>query len=183
VINPEKIPGAGRFVYCFNHLSLFDIPVFMDLLHFPVTVLAKEELFRIPFFGYSARIADIIPLKRQQHREAVQTVNETAETLRRTGIPLVIFPEGTRSKTGLLGHFKKGPFHLARAAGYKIVPAAISGTFEIKPKTSWRIRGGDVLVKFGDVIDPETEASTETIRDQTRDAIERLSRELAAEKK
>jgi len=85
----------------------------------------------------------------RQHRQAAFGAYDEAAAAIQAGISAVVFPEGTRSRTGELLPFKKGPFVLAIAAGVPLVPAYCAGTFTLLPKGSWRITPHPIALLFG----------------------------------
>jgi 1-acyl-sn-glycerol-3-phosphate acyltransferase len=84
---------------------------------------------------------------------AVQSLKQAGRRLKEEGSTAVVFPEGTRSLTGDLQRFKKGPFIMAIEAGVPIVPAVVDGTFQILPKRGFRLRPQPVTVRFGEPVD------------------------------
>ena len=139
----EHLAGLGPVIYMGNHQSNFDILALFAGLPGQFRWIAKEELFRIPLFGYSMKRCGYIPLNREDRRKALQSMRAAAERIA-AGTSVVIFPEGTRTEDGSLLPFKKGGFTLARQAGVPIVPLAITGSHEINPKGSMRICGGHI---------------------------------------
>ena len=112
----------------------------------------------------------------RQNRQAAFGAYDEAAAAIRSGISAVVFPEGTRSRTGNLQPFKKGPFVLAIAARGPLVPVYCAGTFTLLPKGRWRLRTHPVALRFGRPIDTtgmEYE-SREQLMEQTRRAIEQL---------
>jgi 1-acyl-sn-glycerol-3-phosphate acyltransferase len=135
-------------VYMSNHQSAFDIFVLLATLPLDFKFIMKEELMKIPLFGFASRRAGYIGIVRDDPRKAVKSMARAAERIRR-GASVLVFPEGTRSENGSLQPFKKGGFHLALKAGADIVPVAISGTWKIMRKGSLRINPGEVRVVIG----------------------------------
>ena len=143
----EHLPAQGPVVYMSNHQGNFDIPVLFASLPVQFRWLAKAELFRIPLFGLTMRIAGYIPVERQDRRLAIQSMNLAAQQVA-AGTSIMIFPEGTRSPDGALLPFKKGGFVLALQAQAPIVPIAIDGSAALMIKSSWRIRSGEVRLRI-----------------------------------
>ncbi len=134
------------YVLVANHASLTDI-LCLFLLNHHFKWLAKKSLFQIPFFGWAMRVMRYIPLERGQYGSIRQSYGEALEWLRKN-VSVVIFPEGTRSRTGEMGHFKAGAFRLALESGRPIVPIVLTGTQEVlskgnvgfgKPGSAWMI--------------------------------------------
>jgi 1-acyl-sn-glycerol-3-phosphate acyltransferase len=123
----ENIVLGEPFVVMSNHQSHYDIPVLYQSLRIPLRMVAKKEIFRIPFMAGAMRAAGFVEIDRKDPASAIRAL-KLAHTQLGDAVSLWIAPEGTRSKTGHLGHFKKGGFHLARDAGLRILPVAIDGT-------------------------------------------------------
>jgi 1-acyl-sn-glycerol-3-phosphate acyltransferase len=130
-----------------NHQSNFDILALFAGLPVQFRWLAKEELFRIPLFGWAMRRCGYIPIDRSNRKKALQGMEEAVQRIHE-GASVVIFPEGTRSPDATLLPFKKGGFILALQAQVPVVPIAISGSNAIMPKHSRWIRGGAIRVDF-----------------------------------
>jgi 1-acyl-sn-glycerol-3-phosphate acyltransferase len=143
----EHLPVQGPVVYMSNHQGNFDVPVLFAGLPVQFRWLAKAELFRIPLFGLTMRIAGYIPVERQDRRLAIQSMNLAAGRVA-AGTSIMIFPEGTRSPDGTLLPFKKGGFVLALQAQAPIVPIVIDGSAALMIKSSWRIRSGEVRLRI-----------------------------------
>lgn len=178
VTGAERIGRAGGFVCMSNHQSNFDIPVLLGHLPVPFRWLAKAELFKIPVFGRAMRGAGYIPIERADRAAAIASLGQAGEVVRR-GVPVVIFPEGTRSPDGTLMAFKKGGFVLAVQAGVPIVPVAIQGTFAIMPKNRLLIRPRPVTLAIGEPVAVAGYGlhTKEALMDEVRGA---LQRQLAA---
>jgi 1-acyl-sn-glycerol-3-phosphate acyltransferase len=130
-----------------NHQSNFDIPVLLAYLKVQFRWLAKEELFKIPFFGYAMQRVGYISINRSDRRSAFLSLKRAAQIIR-GGVSVLIFPEGTRSLDDQIRPFKKGGFILALDAGVPIVPVVIRGTRSIMPKERLRIRPGQVSLEI-----------------------------------
>ncbi|MDP3562716.1 MAG: lysophospholipid acyltransferase family protein [Legionellaceae bacterium] len=135
VVNPHHVaPKAGQptIVMC-NHSSLYDIP--LSLLAFPkhsIRMLAKKELSKLPIMGSGMVAAEFPFIDRENRRQAIKDL-EAVTALLKTGIVMWIAPEGTRSKDGKLGAFKKGGFITAIKTGATIIPIGIRGANNILP--------------------------------------------------
>ncbi len=150
---PDTIDAAGNYVLLANHQSMFDIPALLTTVPGPVRMLAKRSLFRIPFFGWGLRSAGFVPVDREDGSKARQAFAAASAHLA-AGTSILLFPEGTRSRTGRLGELQRGGFLLAIRHGLRIVPVGLRGTRQIQPRGRWDIRPGPVEVRFGDPIDP-----------------------------
>jgi 1-acyl-sn-glycerol-3-phosphate acyltransferase len=152
----ERVPQDRSLVYMSNHQSHMDIPVlYASMPTRTVRMVAKSELFRIPFWNRVLRLAGFIEIDRGDREKAIASLDRAAEALGQ-GVSIYIAPEGSRSKTGRLGPLKKGGFHLARDANAPIVPVAISGTLELLPPGGTSMAyDRPVRVVFGDPIEVE----------------------------
>src|SRR3954463_11098285 len=135
-----KLPPDPRrpFVVVSNHESFADI-LLISHLPWEMKWLSKAELFRIPIMGWMMWLVGDIPVKRGFGPSAVEAMERCREALRRR-VSVMIFPEGTRSRTAELLPFKDGAFRLAIEAGVPILPLAVSGTRNALPKHDWRFR-------------------------------------------
>lgn len=124
------------FVVVSNHESFADI-LLISHLPWEMKWLSKAELFRIPVMGWMMWLAGDIPIKRGFGPSAVEAMERCREVLARR-VSVMIFPEGTRSKTSEMLPFKDGAFRLAVEAGVPILPLAVSGTGTALPKHGWR---------------------------------------------
>jgi 1-acyl-sn-glycerol-3-phosphate acyltransferase len=132
VVGREKLPWHSAAVITANHLSILDILVLYGLFR-PFKWVAKGELFRVPFVGWNMRLADYVPIWRGD-RESVRTMMARCRAHLDRGVPVLIFPEGTRSLDGEMLPFKEGAFRLACDAGCPVFPVAVSGTGDAIPK-------------------------------------------------
>ena len=144
----DNIPRDQPVIYASNHSSMFDIWALFATLPDSVRFVAKKELFRIPLLGPAMRAAGHIPIDREARKKAFEAYNEAARTIKR-GVTPVVFPEGTRSRTGELLPFKNAPFGLAIAAQVPVVPIYVHHTFEILPKGAWRLRPRPIRLLIG----------------------------------
>jgi 1-acyl-sn-glycerol-3-phosphate acyltransferase len=168
----ENVDPSGPYVVMSNHQSVFDIVALVGTLPVSFRFVAKHELTRIPFFGWGLLAGGHVVIDRRDHDRAVSSLKRAAERVR-TGTSVIVFPEGTRSKTGDLRAFKSGGFHLAIQAGVPILPIAISGSRRIAPRGSLRAESGRMLVRFGKPIptDRLTADDSEQLKAQVRQAI------------
>ncbi|HEX9200801.1 MAG TPA: lysophospholipid acyltransferase family protein [Acidobacteriaceae bacterium] len=167
----ENVPAGVSCIFLSNHVSNLDPPVLFPVLPGMSSVLLKKELMRIPLLGTAMRMAKFVPVERGNVRESAQkSVAAAAEALR-SGLHILIFAEGTRSKDGRLAAFKRGPFYLAKETGAPIVPIAISGTERMMRKHSAAIVPGVARVEFLEAIEPEKFGSREELMQAVRGAM------------
>jgi 1-acyl-sn-glycerol-3-phosphate acyltransferase len=135
VINPYSVePKSGKatIIMC-NHSSLYDIPIsFKAFPNHSIRMLAKKELSKIPIMGKGMAAAEFPFVDRKNKHQARKDLDKVRALLE-SGIVMWIAPEGTRSKDGKLGVFKKGAFITAISAKATIIPIGIRGAFNILP--------------------------------------------------
>ena len=167
-------PKSGPYLYLMNHESLFDhFAIGRHIKHY-VTAIAKYEQFKYPLWGHVAKYYGIEPIDRSNTKKAIKSLKKVEMEIMTNKLSFLIAPEGTRSKDGSLGEFKKGAFHLAKNTGASIVPVIINGAYEAKNKKDWRLRPGTIDVYFSDSISAHIykDMSVEELRDYVRGIIE-----------
>ena len=147
----EKLKRKKPYLLLFNHSSIIDIFILPSITYKQVTALAASYQFKLPIWGTIIKRYGIIPVERKNRNEAIKSV-KIAEDKIKKGISVFISPEGTRTTSGELNSFKKGPFYLAKAANADILVVVFKGAFSAKRKTDWRIKPGKVNVIVGDFI-------------------------------
>ncbi|BDG07756.1 lysophospholipid acyltransferase family protein [Anaeromyxobacter paludicola] len=143
----------GPAVYASNHESALDVFALLVSIPRDLRFVAKRELFRIPVFGWYLRLAGFVEVDRRDRTQALSSLGAAAGRLR-GGTSLVVFPEGTRSRDGRVGPFKRGPFVLAQQASVPVVPVALIGAGAVTPKARIEVHPGTILVVTGEPVDP-----------------------------
>jgi len=152
-VGRENIPDRPC-IFVPNHVSNLDPPLMVPLIPGEPSIMLKAELLKIPVIGKAWQMAKYVPVDRDAGRDAgVRSIRYAAEVIR-GGLSMLIFAEGTRSRTGRLQAFKAGPFHLAQSTGAPIVPVAISGTETMMRKGSAKVYPGVARVQFLPAVDP-----------------------------
>ena len=160
----ENFARGQPYVVMSNHRSLLDIPALFLAVPGSMRMVLKEELTRVPIWGRALVASGFVPINRKDRARAITQLEQAKEQLSR-GVRIWIAPEGTRSRTGELGAFKKGGFHLARQLGMPIMPAWISGTEQIIPPDSFIVNSDKTAhVRFGAPI-PTDGTSADNIAD------------------
>jgi 1-acyl-sn-glycerol-3-phosphate acyltransferase len=137
----EHLAQGGPFIFTPNHQSHLDILVLLGFLPGRTRFAAKQELWKHPVVGRVLDTLGMVPIDRDRPERAIDALNRAAAE----HPSLVIFPEGTRSRTGDLMPFRKGAFVLAIASGLPVVPVICRGTRRLMP------RGSRLTVVPGDV--------------------------------
>lgn len=147
----NKIPENEAVIYTPNHAGAFDIPaIVLSAPNSPI-FMAKKELGQIPFLKSWMDAVDCVFVDRKNKTSAHSSLQNAIEAVA-DGRSLVIFPEGTRSKTGELGEFRGGAMKIAMETGAKIVPVLIEGT-RARLEETGNITAGTVYVTYLDPID------------------------------
>ncbi len=168
----ERVPRGGPVVYASNHSSMFDIWALAATLPGSVRFVGKQELAGIPLLGPAMVRAGHIMIDRPHPRRALEAYERAAAVIR-SGVSAIVFPEGTRSRTGELLPFKNAPFGLAIAAQVPVVPLYVHNTFEILPKGGIRLRPRAIRILVGEPIPTAgmTGDQRQALRDRVHAAI------------
>jgi len=161
-------------IFCANHLSNFDIVALYIAINRPIYFIAKKELGKIPFLGWYMKLSGMIFIDRSNREKAMQSMREAGKSIKK-GRNIITFPEGTRSKNGKIGNFKKGSFIIAKESEIPIIPTAIINSNNINPNNSFLLKKGTIQVVFGQVINNVNEFdSPEKLSIFTKEKIEEL---------
>lgn len=172
VSGQDEVPREGGFILATNHASNADPLVIGAASPKPLHFMAKDELFKNPFFAAVLLAVNAFPVRRGKGdihamREAMRRV--------RAGGGLLIFPEGGRSEDGRIGKGHEGIGFLAQKLNVPVVPAYISGTDKALPKGSTHLTPSRVTVRFGRKILVERRMPYQAVADRIMDEIRRLS--------
>ena len=180
----EGTPPEGPrrpYVVVSNHESYADIFL---MCHFPWEMkwLSKLTIFKIPVMGWMMRMALDVPVRRGQRESALAALAECRDRLARR-VSVMIFPEGTRSRTDELLPFKDGAFHLAIQSRVPILPIALAGTRSCMAKGSFAFRHAHAKARVLAPIatDGLTLDDLPALRDRTRAMIDAARRALQRE--
>ena len=162
---------ARHYIFLCNHVSNLDPPVVFPLLPGRASAFIKRSLMKIPVLGYGMRLGNFIPVDREGRQEsAIESVQAAAKVLA-SGVHVLSFVEGTRSRDGRLQPFKKGPFFLAMETGATVIPVSIHGTETMMKKGSIRIFPGAAHVRFHAPLEPRSFATREDLLEAVRASI------------
>jgi len=174
----EKLAKQTKYIIVANHSGVHDILVLCKLLPVRFSWVSKEKNFRIPFIGWHLRRTGCISIDESNRREGYDLLQAAAEALSRD-IPIVFFPEGTRSKDGTLRPFQSGAFRLAERSLAPIVPITIEGSWTIiSPRTLLAVRGVKLYVRIGEAIEPLPDQTASELKNKTFAVIEKNLVEL-----
>jgi len=148
----EHTRACNPCVFIVNHQSMIDVWTMLSIVPPNTRFVAKQELFRIPIFGWALTATGCVSIDRGNRTKAIRSLRVAAQRIH-DGRSVVLYPEGSRSRDGRLGPFKKGAFHLAVQAAVPVVPVAITGGFEVAPTGSLRVTPGPVEVFVDPPID------------------------------
>ncbi len=137
----ENLDPEGAYVFAANHLSMFDIFAFLGRIPFDFRFVAKATLFHWPFLGWHLKRAGYIRVDRRRPRQTLRAFRAAGRQVR-SGVSMVIFPEGMRTWGKGVAPFKRGSFLLARKTGASIVPVTIVGSHRRLPRGSVLIQPG-----------------------------------------
>lgn len=177
--NLGKHPVA---VYASNHTSYMDVPVIFAVLPFQFRILARKQLWPIAFIGWYLERSGQIPIDTNNTHATLSSLGVGVKALR-SGMPLVLFPEGGRTPDGELRPFLSGAAYMAIRAQVPLVPIALSGVYDLLPMHTHHLYPGDVTLAVGEPIKTKgmTVRQAEALTAQLRDAIESLRQPHSAD--
>lgn len=143
---PIELETGRSYILMSNHQSYYDIPLLYMTIpdKANLRMIAKKELFRIPLWGRGLKTAEFISIDRSDHEKSMESMEATKEKMK-SGIMIYVAPEGTRSRDGKLGEFKKGGFLLAIQTESIIIPIGLRGTEGAMPPDTWDFSLGQKL--------------------------------------
>ncbi len=175
VTGMEKVFGSRPRVYAVTHASALDIPILYVNLPFQFRIIFKSELLSYPFVGWHLKRSGQVCINQQNPAASIGAIKSALKSLK-SGMPLVIFPEGGRSPNGEILPFLPGAFFLAIKAQADIVPIALLGTFDLLPMNTYHIKSRPLEMRVGEPI-PTTGSTlrdTEAVSAKVKVAIENL---------
>jgi 1-acyl-sn-glycerol-3-phosphate acyltransferase len=175
--NLNKHPVA---VYAANHTSYMDTPVIFSTLPFQFRILAKKELWTMPFIGWHLNRSGQIPVDTVSSNSTVSSLGAAVRALR-AGMPLFVFPEGARTPDGTTQPFLAGAAFLAIRAQVPLVPIALSGVYDLLPMHTRHFYPGEIMMTIGEPISTAgmTLRQVEDLNTHLRETIEKLRKESA----
>jgi len=191
ILSPVKVTGMDRIadkdrdrdkmgrskprVYAVTHASAFDIPILYVNLPFQFRIIFKSELLAYPFIGWHLKRSGQVCINQQNPAASIGSIKSALRSLR-SGMPLVIFPEGGRTRDGEIQPFLPGAFFLAIKAQADIVPIALIGTFDLLPMNTYHIKCQPLEMRVGEIISTTglTVRDTEDVSAKVKSSIEAL---------
>ncbi|MDP2424768.1 MAG: lysophospholipid acyltransferase family protein [Candidatus Izemoplasmatales bacterium] len=177
----ENIPTHNKFVVFANHSEYTDPIYMLDIFRKkPLTFISKESLFKPPLVRHVLTFIGCVPISRKADRTAMQAIINGIKVVE-SGMPMAIFPEGTRSHGNQLNDFKPGAFKLATRPEATIVPICLYGLHQAKPK--FRLKRAIVKISILSPIEPEsyknmdTNAISELVQSQIQAQMTQFSQE------
>jgi len=141
----ENVDREHPQIFLANHQGYFDIFALSGYLPVQIRCVAKASLFKVPFLGWAMRASDYVSVARDDRKNAYKAFLASLEKVK-SGASIIIFPEGTRSKDGSIGPFKKGSGLLATRSGAPVIPTTLIGSYDIIQKGSAWIKPGRVKI-------------------------------------
>ena len=148
----EHIQPGQSYVFVSNHQSMFDVWLIYGWLPVIFKWLMKAELRKVPFVGIACKAAGHIFVDRKNPKAAMESMEDIKKQLK-DGVCTVIFPEGTRTKDGQVGRFKRGAFQIALDLKLPIIPISLSGCYDVLPKGKPFVYRRPVRMYVGEPID------------------------------
>ena len=146
----ENIPKEAC-LFVSNHQSFIDIPVLLKVIPGVVGCVAKKELANLPVITFWMEQIGCVFIDRENPREGIKSILKGVENLKE-GRSMLIFPEGTRSKSSEMAEFKKGTLKMAQKTGVPIVPITLDGTYKAYEHNGYKIKNADVKVIIHDPV-------------------------------
>jgi 1-acyl-sn-glycerol-3-phosphate acyltransferase len=173
--NKDKIDSSKPRVYAVTHASALDIPILYVYLPFQFRIIFKSELLSYPFIGWHLKRSGQVCINQQNPSVSIGAIKSALRSLR-SGTPLVIFPEGGRTRDGQIQPFLPGAFFLAIKAQADIVPIALVGTFDLLPMNTYHIKCQPLEMRVGGPISTTglTVQDTNDVSTKVKSAIEAL---------
>ena len=174
VLNGQYLDGRVA-VYVANHLSYTDTPVLFGALPFQFRIVARHDLFKLPFIGWHLTRSGQVPVNVTNPRASISSLGSAVKTLK-SGMPVFIFPEGGRTQSGHVEDFLNGPAFMAIRAGVPIIPMALIGTHELLPIHTSEFYPVPVTLAVGEPIDTSAYSirQVEELTERVRETISRL---------
>lgn len=173
----ENLPEGGNLVFAANHQGAYDIPLLMAVIPRNFGFISKKELYWLPLVSTWMRAMKCVFIDRKSPRNAMKSLDLAVENLK-DGHSMVVFPEGTRSRSNNVGEFHRGSFKIAFRAESTIVPITIKDTFRLREEHN-RITPGAVELFIHPPV-ATAGLSSEELREAVSKIVEQISAPLKA---
>jgi 1-acyl-sn-glycerol-3-phosphate acyltransferase len=151
---PPEVDFHTAHLFAANHQSYIDIVALYAALPVTLRFVVKRELALVPFLGWYVAAMDMVFIDRGSSHRAIASLRRAAAKLE-SGRNVLCFPEGTRTRTGVMGPFRNGPFAMAIEAGVPVVPVSVQGSGAVMPPGGFAFRPGTITVRLGKPIPTE----------------------------
>jgi len=171
---PRGFDAGRTCIFVSNHVNLFDPFVLCATIPQTIRGLELESHFRIPVYGWVMKRFGNIPVASTRRPRRLKTAVERMRATLARGHSVVVFPEGTRTRTGRVGPFRDGAFRLAILLGYPIVPVSIVGSYALHRTGDWRLYpAGPIVVRIHEPIETRglTRREAGALRDRVREIV------------
>ncbi len=168
-----KAEEDKNYIFMANHESFADIPVLMSAFNRNMIFMARKTLLKIPGMKVALNSIDAVLVDTSGIAETKKSIEDAVSKLK-NGRDIIVFPEGTRTKTGNLGNFKKGMFQMAINSGTSIIPVGVIGSRKVWRRNNYQFRPGIIKVKSGDPINPADFKDIDALILHTKNEILRL---------
>jgi 1-acyl-sn-glycerol-3-phosphate acyltransferase len=186
VVRHEKgFDPVRTCVFAANHVEIFDPFLVYPAIPQVARGLELETHFRVPVYGWLMKSFGNVPVPATLTREGLERMRARAREAIAVGTSLIVFPEGTRTRSGRVGTFKAGSFRLAIELGVPVVPVSLAGAFQLKRVGDWRLRPSTVVVQLHAPIETkgmtadDARALAERVRGVVTEAVERSATPIA----
>lgn len=161
-VNSKNVNTKKSYIYIANHTNLLDIVILIKVLSADkINFMYRQSLQKVPVLGFALKHSPFIPIIRENAKNSNRGIERAVETLDRNG-SVIIFPEGTRSRTGKIANFKRGAFILSLQSKKQIVPISIAGVENITPADNGlRLNKGKVIVNIASPVEIISDDRTE----------------------
>lgn len=168
----ENLDPKQSYVFVANHQSAFDIFLVYGFLNQNIKWMQKQSLRKIPFVGFASEKAGHVFVDNSNPKSRAASIKTAKEQIV-DGVSMVIFPEGARTKSGEMGRFKRGAYHLAHDMNLPVVPLTINGAYNVLKRTGFNLNPGKMELVIHRPIDTAslTEAEIPGLIGETRDTI------------
>jgi len=160
VVNPERLRRSSSAVFACNHLSYMDTPALFGSLPFQFRILANHYLFKYPFAGWHLSRSGQVPIDQSSMRSQVSGLMRGVASLK-AGMPLLLFPDGSRAVDGHIHEFMSGAAFMALKAQVTLIPMALIGTYELLPMHTYSLRPRPLKLVIGEPIETTGHTSKE----------------------